>query len=326
MIIASDLKIAEPAAPKQEHSRYYCDACGVSSVQVAKHKTDGMTMNASEKTVLVDGLRVRYWEAGNESAKTLLLLHGGLGDARFHWEASIGGLAENFRVLAPDLPGFGGSQALPHNRTETMLHWIKAFLHTLRVDQAVVVGNSFGALLARLFAANSPTYVPAVILVNGGGVPDIPNAFRVLERIPLVSPLLFGSLGKRATSEATLKEMITVAEVLTPEFVAQVAQAAPGYTRFMRMLVSSPMPATQNPIVPTLILWGTNDQVALLSDGKAIQASIAGSQLVEIADCGHMPQIETSDVFIWQVNTFLDKLSRPTKPTSGPSLLSNASG
>lgn len=283
-------------------------------------------MNASEKAVLVDGLRVRYWEAGETEAKTLLLLHGGLGDAQFHWGTVMSGLADHFRVLAPDLPGFGGSQPLPRNRTETMLHWIKAFLDALKVDQAVIVGNSFGALLARLFAANSPTYVPAVILVNGGGVPDIPGFFRMVERLPIVSQLLFGALGKRATSEATLKEMIAVPDVLTAEFYAQAAQAAPGYAQFMRMLVSSPMPAKQNPMVPTLILWGANDQVATLKDGKAVQASIAGSQLVEIAECGHMPQIETADVFIWQVNTFLDRLSRPTKPTSGPRLLSNASG
>jgi pimeloyl-ACP methyl ester carboxylesterase len=79
------------------------------------------------------------------------------------------------------------------------------------------------------------------------------------------------------------------------------------------MFVGSPMPKQQAPIVPTLIMWGTDDQMAILQEAEAIKESIPGAALTEIKDCGHMPQLETSDVFVWQVNMFLDKLSRPAR-------------
>jgi pimeloyl-ACP methyl ester carboxylesterase len=284
-------------------------------------------MEISEKTVSLDGLNIHFLEAGEGRQRTLLLIHGGIGDARLHWEASIPALAEDFHVLAPDLPGFGKSDPLPRMYTQAMLNWIKAFLDKQEIEQAVVIGNSLGGLLARLFAAGNPKYVPAVILINGGGVPDLPPFFKILERIPGVSHGIFYMLGKTATSPATLKEMFHAQELLTEDFLKQIKDASGGYARMMRMYVGSPMPEAQNPLVPTLILWGANDKLATLKDAEAIKASIPGSTLTDIKDCGHMPQIETMDVFVWQVNTFLEKLSRPTSSNRpGAKMLPNIPG
>ncbi len=284
-------------------------------------------MAISEKSAQINGLNVHYWEAGEDNPRTLLLIHGGIGDARLHWQPSIEALAEGFHVLAPDLPGFGKSDVLPKMQTDAMLQWIKNLLDNRDIDQAVVIGNSLGALLVRLFAASNPQYVPAVILVNGGGVPDLPPVFRLLERIPGVSQAIFYLFGRTATSPNTLNDMIHAKEWLTGAFVDQAKNAASGYARLMRMIVSSPMPKAQSPLVPTLILWGADDRVATLKDGEAIKASIPGATLTEIADCGHMPQLETMDVFVWQVNTFLEKLSRPTQPNRpGAGILPNLPG
>ena len=80
-------------------------------------------------------------------------------------------------------------------------------------------------------------------------------------------------------------------------------------------------------MVPTLILWGANDGFTPLAEGKAVKDSKPGAELVEIADCGHMPQLETPDVFAWQLETFLTKLSRPsTSKREGAKILRNPSG
>jgi pimeloyl-ACP methyl ester carboxylesterase len=270
-------------------------------------------MEMSEKSISLDGLNVHYLEAGEGRPRTLLLIHGGVGDARLHWEPAIAALADDFHVLAPDLPGFGKSDALPKMQTGAMLAWIKNFLEKQQVEQAVVIGNSLGGLLARLFAAANPQYVPALILMNGGGVPDLPSFFRILERIPGISHGIFYLLGKTATSPTTLKDMFHDQALLTEDFLKQAKAAGNGYAQMMRMYVRSPIPEAQTPMVPTLILWGANDKVATLKDAEAIKLSIPGSILTEIKDCGHMPQIETMDVFVWQVNTFLENLSRHTQ-------------
>jgi len=284
-------------------------------------------METSDKLTRVNGLSVQFLEAGEGRPRTLLLIHGGIGDARLHWEPALAALAEDFHILAPDLPGFGKSDALPRMQTEAMLNWIKAFLESQAVEQAVVIGNSLGGLLARLFAAANPQVVPAVILMNGGGVPDLPGFFRLLERIPGVSQGIFYMLGKTATSPATLKTMFHTEARLTADFLKQAKAAGAGYARMMRMYVGSPMPVAQTPLMPTLILWGANDQLATLKEAEAIKASIPGSTLTEIADCGHMPQLETMDVFVWQVNTFLEKLRRPTQTNRpGAKMLPNIPG
>jgi len=277
--------------------------------------------------VQVDGLKVHYWEAGDPQGKALLLVHGGIGDAALHWDAVMPMLGENFRVLAPDLPGYGGSDSLPVMRTDVVLHWLKAFLDVMRVEQAVIVGNAFGGLIARLFAASSPQYVPAVILVNGGGVPDLPALLKLVQRIPALRTLVFSQFGKMATGKGMLKRMIHLETVLTDSFFQQAQLAAPAFAAMMQMLVSSGIPSTQTPLVPTLILWGVNDTFTPLHEGAAVKASIPGATLVEVSDCGHMPQLEAPDVFTWQVNTFLEKLARPPSSSrSGPKMLRNTSG
>lgn len=284
-------------------------------------------MRVSDKTILVDGLNVHYWEVGEGNSRTLLLVHGGIGDARLHWEAALPILGETFHVLAPDLPGFGGSALLPVMRLDILLHWVKSFLDTQSVEQAVVVGNSFGGLIVRLFAAVNPRYVPAVILVNGGGIPTMPGFLKLAQKIPGLSKALFSFFGNMATGQRTLKGLVSNKELLTEDFYANSRKAAAGFASLMQMLVSSGLPDAQVPLVPTLVMWGVEDGFAPLKEGEKVKASIPGSKLTEIADCGHMPQLEAPDVFAWQVTTFLDDLARPkTNKPAGPKVLRNLSG
>ncbi|MEP6988420.1 MAG: alpha/beta fold hydrolase, partial [Chloroflexota bacterium] len=159
-------------------------------------------MTTAEKNILIDGLNVHYWEDGTDQARTLLLIHGGVGDAQLHWAPVLPILAESFHVLAPDLPGFGSSQPLPVNRTDVLLHWIKSFIDAHQLEQVVLVGNAFGAMIVRLFAAANPKYAPAVILINGGGVPELPAFFKIVDRIPVLSTIIFAQFGNMMTNPA----------------------------------------------------------------------------------------------------------------------------
>ncbi len=284
-------------------------------------------MTSQEKNILVDGLNVHYWEAGEDQVRVLLLIHGGVGDAKLHWEPVLPLLAETFHILAPDLPGFGGSEALPVNRTDTLLHWIKSFIDAHQLEQVVLVGNAFGALIVRLFAAANPKYAPAVILINGGGVPDLPVFFKLVEKIPGLSTIIFAQFGKMMTNPGALQRLIHIKPVLTENFYATARNASRPFSRMMQMLVSSGIPFERTPLVPTLILWGVEDTFTHPEEREAIKASIPGSVLTEIAGCGHMPQLETPDVFSWQITTFLDKLARPPSANkAGPKLLRKLSG
>jgi pimeloyl-ACP methyl ester carboxylesterase len=130
-----------------------------------------------------------------------------------------------------------------------------------------------------------------------------------------------------ATNPGALQKLIHIKPVLTDTFYAGTKGASQAFGRMMQMLVSSGIPDERTPLVPTLILWGVEDTFTPPDDREAIKTSIPGAVLTEIADCGHMPQLETPDVFNWQITTFLDKLSRPAAVTkAGPKVLRKLSG
>jgi pimeloyl-ACP methyl ester carboxylesterase len=271
-------------------------------------------MALKELTSTVNGATVRYWQDGEQQGRVLLLIHGGLTDAHKSWAGVMPTLADEYHVVAPDLPGFGKSTLLPDMQVSAVVEWLKGLLDTLGVEGAVVVGSSFGALYARLFAATYPSYVPAVILMNGGTIPDIPPLVRTLAGLPVIGKLLFNILiGGQASSRANLQRMVYVKDVLTSDFLKAAKQNTANFAHLLRMAALHPIPDKRNPMVPTLLLWGANDQEVNVEEAKRIQSSIPGAKLSEIDACGHLPQLETPDVFVWQVKQFLMELSRPRK-------------
>src|SRR5436305_11426191 len=104
-------------------------------------------------TTPVAGRPCRYWAGGPAAAPPLLLLHGGLGDAALHWHHNFADLARDFRVLAPDLPGFGRTAPLPCPSWPAYRAWVAAFCDAAGAGgNLTVVGSTLAATTARLFA------------------------------------------------------------------------------------------------------------------------------------------------------------------------------
>ena len=268
----------------------------------------------SEKTITVNGFPVHYWEAGEENENVLMLLHGAVGDANLHWKEVLPLLAETYHVYAPDLPGYGGSALLPEMSVNALLQWLLNLFDALELEKAVLIGNSIGALPARLFAAAYPVRTAALILVNGGALPNSPSWLPTVAKLPLIGQIVFSAFGRLTNSRRSLDRMIFVKEVLTGEFVQEVQANARNGARLMLGMLLHPLPETCTPRVPTLLLWGANDEMTPLDDAEALKKDIPGAQLSVIADCGAMPQLEASDVFVYQVNYYLEHLSQPPKP------------
>lgn len=270
-------------------------------------------MALHEHAVTVNGLPVRYWGDGEDNNRAILLIHGGLTDARLSWSAVIPALAEDYRVIAPDLPGFGKSAQLPDMSMTAICDWIKALLDALNIDQAVMVGSSFGALFTRLFAATYPGYVPAVIMVNGGSLPRISPLVRTMAGLPVIGSILFTMIGRETNSRPSLERMIHVKEALTDELVRMAAANNAVFSQILRQIALHSIPEKRTPPVPTLLLWGENDALTTMKEGERIKASIPGAKLNRIESCGHLPQLEAPEVFVWQIKQFLAELDRPRR-------------
>jgi len=264
-------------------------------------------MSVGEHEFTLNNRRVNYYEAGLHHSRSILLIHGGIGDAKQNWYNIIPLLAEDYHVLAPDLPGFGGTEAVAgHKNLSDVTAWLIEFLKSQDVEQVIVIGNSFGALIARLMAVKYPQIVAGVIMSNGGYVPDVPSAVRLIMKIPIVSGILSGILANIATSTESLSEMIHQEDAISPEFTACVKSNTSGYARLMKMTAIQPQ-STNKPMVAMLILWGVEDKSIPLAVGHKLKNALASAEYIEIENCGHFPHLEEPDIFEWHVKQFLTK-------------------
>ena len=249
---------------------------------------------AKETTVF--GQKIHYVEAG--SGPTVILLHG-LGGSSQAWQFNIGALAEKFHVVVPDQLGFGKSdKPLVNYRIRTYVDFLDQFCKQLKIERASLVGNSMGGWIAAIYAASYPDRVDKLVLVDAGGYAPAKDfdtrAFYGLnpttrEGMKLLVAKVFYS--KLFQTDAAIDQAIA----------ARLA-AGDGYT--INSITESIIRGEDlfDDVVktikrPTLIVWGRQDGLVPLSDGERLNKDIAGSKLVVIDQCGHVPNFEKAAEF-----------------------------
>jgi pimeloyl-ACP methyl ester carboxylesterase len=124
----------------------------------------------SIRRVEADGVQVFYREAGDATAPVILLLHG-FPTSSFMFRELIPRLANDFRVIAPDLPGFGFTEIPPERKYpytfEQLPRTIDAFTQALRIDRYAIYVFDYGAPTGLRLAMAHPERVTAIISQNG---------------------------------------------------------------------------------------------------------------------------------------------------------------
>jgi pimeloyl-ACP methyl ester carboxylesterase len=121
-------------------------------------------------TISVGRRQVRFWRGGEGSP--LILLHGAVPGADRCWSKIWDGLAASYDVIAPDLPGCGGSQALGRSTLPNLVAWLDGLIDALDLRTVRLVGADAGASIARAFATSLPHRCDALVLINGGVLPS----------------------------------------------------------------------------------------------------------------------------------------------------------
>ena len=254
----------------------------------------------------VDGLTVRYYEAGEPFRDTLLLLHGNYGDAITNWTGMMDLLRTDYHLIAPDLPGFGGSDSLPNLSLDSLMSWCVKLISQLGLDQAACMGHSFGALLSRLLAAQHPNVVPYAIMISGGVIPNVSPVGKFIANLPLVGRMLFNQMNGRSHDD--IAKSVHDKQTMNNDLIQATLQNTAAINDILYMLTLGESPTQRKPSVPVLIIWGENDTVSPLSVGQSVQKNIPSAQFLPIADCGNLPHVEAPDVLQWQIQGFVDTL------------------
>lgn len=273
---------------------------------------DGVADPEVGTSVTVAGVTTNYHDVG--SGPPLLLLHGsGPGvTAWANWRGVIPDLARRFRVVAPDLLGFG--RTLPrHDSTYRLATWVEhlsGFLDALGLPQTSVVGNSFGGALALRLATGQPQRVDRLVLMGSVGV-DFPITAG-LEQVWGFTPSwanmrrlldLFAHDRTRVTDD--LAELRLAAATRPGVHEAFTAMFPPPRQESVHALATDEqhIAALRH---RTLILHGRDDRVIPLDTSLRLHHLIARSQLHVFGECGHWVQIEQHDGFVSLVSEFLN--------------------
>ncbi|MHB8652374.1 MAG: alpha/beta fold hydrolase [Terriglobia bacterium] len=255
-----------------------------------------------EKSVRVYGQEIRYYEAG--AGPSVILLHGMVGTAT-DWARTLGPVSRKFHVYALDQIGFGrSSKPLIEYKIATFVDFLQEFMRVKRIPKATVVGNSLGGWIAVDFAATHPELVDRLVLVDASGL-DAP----VHRNVPVdMNP---SSLeGMRKVWELLFYNKDLATDSLVRSSWENRLQDGDSYT--IQRLVAALVAGTQfedskvgSIRASTLLIWGRNDAVVPMEVGERFQKAIAGSKLVLIDHCGHVPQIEKPAEFNKVLTEFL---------------------
>ena len=251
----------------------------------------------------VFGQTIRYYDVG--SGPPLLLIHGIGGDAD-EWAFCFEGFSQSHRMIALDLMGCGRSdKPRIEYHIAGFVETIERFLLNLKIDRAVLLGESLGGWVAASFALKFPKIVDKLVLVDAAGVwgniTKLPIDVRVSTRDHMGEVFRFLLYDKRMASEALIdlayQQHLERGDGYTIESVLN--NAATGRDLLDDLISGISM--------PTLIVWGEQDQMIPLSVGQRLHQLIPGSKLEVIPRCGHLPALEQPEEFVRCVLDFLQR-------------------
>ncbi|HEX9918370.1 MAG TPA: alpha/beta hydrolase [Pyrinomonadaceae bacterium] len=265
----------------------------------------------------IEGVRVHYQEAGERDAPAMLLIHGFCA-SNFVWKDALVPLAEaGFRVVAPDLVGFGfsGKPVGGEYTFEAQARIIVGLLDALGIGRATLVGSSYGGAVAAVCALDYAERVERLVLVGAVSNDDIVR--RPLLRLAatpvmgeLFAPVLldarrFVKNHLRKTYAAENGHMLDAARITAHQRPLRAAATHRAILRTLRRWRATRVESEAARITqPTLLVWGAHDRDVPLRYGRRLHELITHSRLFVFPDCGHLPQEERPLEFVSLVAEF----------------------
>jgi 3-oxoadipate enol-lactonase len=246
---------------------------------------------------------VSYVDAGN--GPPVLLIHAfPLNNTM--WASQIAALSGKFRVIAPDIRGFGESQPASSWTLEQMADNLNECLDKLGVKDSAVVGVSMGGYIALAFWSKYPKRVRQLVLSNSRARAD--NDTEKNARNDMIAAI-------EQSSTAILPDRM-LPRLLQPNPPA-------GVVRNVRQMIESTSPAAAVYAVmamrdrmdfssmlhriecPTMVITGENDVIIRMEDSRAVADAISGARFVTVPNSGHLSNLENPDAFNTALLSFL---------------------
>lgn len=264
----------------------------------------------------VNGVRVHYQEAGAEDAPPIILIHGFI-SSNLIWSHVLLPLArKGFRVIAPDLPGYGYSEkpADAKYSISEQANSVVGLMDRLGIRKATIVGASYGGAVAATMALDYPDRVHRLILI--GAVTNDDAKKKLLLRVsamPLIgdiaTPLFLGSrwvLKKRMENMyRRMGKPINEKMVASRHHLLATANTHRAMIRTARAWSANRIEREAALIrQPAMILWGDHDDHFPVENAFRLRDAMPNSKLIVFRNCGHLPPAEHPQKFVEVVAEF----------------------
>jgi len=277
----------------------------------------------SHETAVVDGHRIHYLVAGNPGDPPLVLLHGGIVDAAdVSWGAVVDPLARDYRVVAPDLLGYGRSDTPDVTYSlDTHVDVLDSFVDTVGLDAPAVAGISMGGGAALGLALRSPERVGRLVLFDSYGLGrELANGrlTRLLSKQGLTNKLAIALMRRsRGFTKASLDNIVHDTDALSADAVDAVWNEVkrPGVgTAFRSFRAAEVGPAGYRTDftdrldgldTPTLLVHGEHDEVFPHRWSERAAARLPEGEFRLLDDCAHWAPRERPDTVVDLITGFV---------------------
>lgn len=243
----------------------------------------------TERAIQVVGLNVRYWEGG--AGEPLLIVHHDIGNDG--WLPFYETLAGRFRVLVPELPGFGKSDRpawARHPRDLALL--LQLFLDKLAVDGAVLVGLGFGGWIAAEMAVMNQRRFRRLVLVGAMGIR--PSEGEIFDQMMVDFPdYVEAGCASREAFVRLYGEEVSREQRLVWDYAREMT-ARIAWKPYM---FSHQLPHLLGGVeIPTLVIWGRQNRVVPLVCGEAYARALPNARLALVDDAGLWVEREQPEI------------------------------
>ena len=257
-----------------------------------------------EKTINIDGNSIRFLEEG-DSDQVLLLLHG-LGASAERWEFVIPLFSEKYRVIVPDLIGFGHSEKPSVDyTTEYFTDFMYKFVSKLNIKNFHIIGSSLGGQIAAEFTSKHNELVRKLVLVSPSGI--------MKHSTPALDSYIMAALYPNSESATmafqTMSGQTRIDENIVNGFVERMKMPNAKMAFMSTLLGLRDADIITEKLglitIPALIVWGENDPVIPIKYSEAFVSSINDCRFYKMQKCGHTPFVEDPKGFFDLVSDFL---------------------
>lgn len=256
------------------------------------------------------GIHTAYYRMGNPNGRFIILLHG-MSTSADSFRETMHELADEFLLIAPDIPGFGYSDNTVPYTMPHLIEWLAAFWEALQLPPVALVGHSFGGALAAGFALAYPQDVTRLLLVAPAllSQENYPDA---LKKVGISLGLV--DLGSAVSqSRAMVKRQIKVPfydpsqqhESVWERRLKDYELARASADVIKLMAFYDLRPKLNRLTHPTCLVWGENDKVVPPDDALKLTHIIPHTEVDLFPQCGHAPILEKQAEFQAVVRRFL---------------------